>query len=147
EGELPGIFSKMHPVNQTPVGAYVLTGIISTLVLLVYGFMAGSNEDLFWTLFAFSSIVFLMPYLAMFPAFLKLRLTEPHIKRPYQLPGGKVVAWILAIICELFIVQALVFFIWVPGTEIDWSYATPVLLGVLLTIVVGEVMLWASKRK
>ncbi len=147
EGELPAIFSKMHPVNKTPVGAYVLTGIISSLVLLVYGFMAGSNEDLFWTLFAFSSIVFLMPYLAMFPAFLKLRLSDAHIKRPYQIPGGKTVAWVMAVICELFIVQALVFFIWVPGTEIDWSYATPVLLGVLLTIVVGEVMLWMAKRK
>jgi amino acid transporter len=145
EGELPAIFSKLHPVNQTPVGAYVITGIVSTLVLVVYGLMAGSNEDLFWTLFAFSSIVFLLPYLAMFPAFLKLRNIDVDIKRPYQVPGGKVLAWVMALLCEVFILQAIIFFIWVPGEPIDWVYAVPVLIGVVITIIIGEILLWTSR--
>lgn len=147
EGELPEVFSRLHPQNKTPVGAYLITGIVSTLVLVIYGFMAGSNEDLFWTLFAFSSIVFLLPYLAMFPAFVKLRRVDAQIRRPYQVPGGDIAARLLAIICELFILQAIVFFIWVPGEPVDWAYAVPILIGVLVTIIVGEVLLWWVKRK
>jgi amino acid transporter len=146
EGELPSIFGKLHPVNKTPVGAYVITGVISTLVLIIYGFMAGSNEELFWSLFAFSSIIFLLPYLALFPAFLKLRRTDADIKRPFQIPGGLSLATVIAIVCEIFILQAILFFIWVPGQAVDWAYATPVLAGVAVTIVLGEVLLWGSKR-
>lgn len=141
EGELPAVFGKLHPVNKTPVGAYLITGAISTLVLVVYGFMAGSNEELFWTLFAFSSIIFLLPYLALFPAFLKLRQTDSQAKRPFQIPGGMPLAVLIAVVCELFILQAIVFFIWVPGQPVDWAYALPVLAGVAVTIVAGEVLL------
>jgi amino acid transporter len=147
EGELPAVFSKLHPVNKTPVGAYVLTGLVSTLVLVLYGFMSGSNEELFWTLFAFSSIIFLLPYLALFPAFLKLRKMDAGIKRPFKVPGGLGVATVIAVICEIFILQSILFFVWVPGEPVDWAYAAPVLIGVIVTIVAGEILLWWSKRK
>jgi glutamate:GABA antiporter len=146
EGELPAFFSKLHPKNQTPVGAYVVTGIISSVVLVVYGFMAGSNEELFWTLFAFSSIIFLLPYLAMFPAFLRLRTLDKDIKRPYRVPGGKVLATIIAVVCEIFILQGILFFIWVPGQPVDWTYTISILVGVVVTIIIGEVLLWRSKK-
>lgn len=144
-GELPAVFGKEHPVNKTPVGAFILTGIVSTVVMVLYGFMAGSAEDLFWTLFAFSSMVFLLPYLILFPAFLKLRKVDANIDRPYQVPGGKTVAIIMAVLCEIFIIQAVIFFIWVPGQPIDWAYALPVLVGVILTIIIGEFLIKTKK--
>jgi amino acid transporter len=147
EKELPAVFGKEHPVHKTPVGAFLLTGIVSTAVMVLYGFMAGSAEDLFWTLFAFSSMVFLLPYLMLFPAFVKLRKTHPTAARPYKVPGGLTVATILAIICEIFIVQAIVFFIWVPGEPIDWAFAAPVLIGVVVTLIVGEVLIAVGKKK
>lgn len=147
ENELPGIFGREHPVKKTPTGAFILTGIVSTVVIILYGFMAGNAEDLFWTLFAFSSMIFLMPYLALFPAFLKLRRDDPKAVRPYRVPGGKPVAILLAVICELFIVQAVVLFVWVPGQPMDWTFAGPVLIGVLITLVVGEILISVSKKK
>ena len=146
EGELPAFFGKLHPINKSPVGAFVLTGIISSVVIVVYGFMAGSNEDLFWTLFAFSSMVFLLPYLALFPAFLKLRKIDPDRERPYRVPGGNGLAWVMVVLCMLFIIQAVVFFIWVPGEPIDWAFAAPVLIGVVITLIVGEVLLWSAEK-
>ncbi len=146
EGELPAVFGKLHPVNKTPVGAYLITGAVSTLVLVVYGFMAGSNEELFWTLFAFSSIIFLLPYLALFPAFLKLRQSDIHAKRPFQIPGGMPLAALIALVCEIFILQAIVFFVCVPGQPVDWAYALPVLTGVAVTIVAGEILLLRRTR-
>jgi amino acid transporter len=147
EGELPAIFGKLHPVNKTPVSAFIITGIVSTVVIVLYGFMAGNAEDLFWTLFAFSSMVFLLPYLAMFPAFLKLRKSDPDRERPYRVPGGQGFATVLVVVCMLFIVQAIVFFVWVPGEPIDWSFAGPVLGGVVLTLIVGEILLAVAKDK
>lgn len=147
EGELPAVFGRLHPVNKTPVSAFVITGIISTAVIVLYGLMAVSAEELFWTLFAFSSIIFLMPYLALFPAFLKLRRSEPSTPRPYRVPGGTGFAGLLAVICELFILQAIVFFVWVPGQPVDWAYAAPVLVGVVITLLVGEVLLLLAKRQ
>lgn len=147
EQELPAIFGREHPVHKTPVGAFIITGIVSTAVMVIYGLMAGSAEDLFWTLFAFSSIVFLLPYLALFPAFLKLRKIDPNIERPYKVPGGKVLATIFAVICELFILQAVVLFVWVPGQPMDWSYAAPVLIGVVITLLIGEVLMAVSSKK
>ncbi len=144
EGELPAVFGRLHPVNKTPVGAFVITGIVSTVVLVIYGLMAGTAEDLFWTLFAFSSMVFLLPYLALFPAFLKLRKTDKEIERPYKVPGGTGIATLLTIICMIFIAQAIVFFVWVPGEPVDWAFALPVLVGVIVTVVVGEFLI---KRK
>lgn len=145
EHELPPIFGKLHKVNKTPASAFVITGIVSTVVLIVYGFMAADSEDLFWTLFAFSSMVFLMPYLAIFPAFLKLRRIDPDTERPYRVPGGTGFARLISIVCEIFIVQGIVFFVWVPGQPVDWAFAGPVLIGVVLTILVGEWLLKVAK--
>jgi amino acid transporter len=147
DGELPSVFGKLHPKNNTPVSAFVITGIVSTVVIVLYGFMAGTAEDLFWTLFAFSSMVFLLPYLAMFPAFLKLRKIDADKERPYKVKGPKWWLTLLVIICELFIVQAVVFFVWVPGEPIDWAFAAPVLIGVVLTIIVGEFLLKRAKKE
>jgi len=141
EGELPAFFGQLHPVNKTPVGAYVLTGIVSSAVLVIYGLMAATAEELFWSLFAFSSIVFLMPYLAMFPAFLKLRRVDADRPRPYRVPGNHLTAILMTIVCVLFILQAIVFFIWVPGEPIDWGYAIPVLVGVAITLIIGEFLI------
>ena len=140
------MFGKLHPVNKTPVSAFIITGVVSTVVIVLYGFMAGSAEDLFWTLFAFSSMVFLLPYLALFPAFLKLRKSDPDRERPYRVPGGHGFATALVVICMLFIVQAIIFFVWVPGEPIDWAYAGPVLGGVVLTVIVGELLLKVAEK-
>ena len=137
DGDLPAIFGKLHEVYKTPVSAAVLTGIVSTVVIILYGFFAGSAEDLFWTLFAFSSVVFLIPYILMFGAFLKLRRIDKDQPRPYRVPGGHGTAVALTVICLLFIFQAIFFFIFVPG-DLDWGYAGSIIGGVLVTILVGE---------
>lgn len=146
ENELPAIFGREDPVRKTPIGAFIITGIVSTAVMVIYGFMAGSAEDLFWTLFAFSSMIFLLPYLMLFPAFLKLRKIDANAERPYRVPGGKVFSIILAVICELFIIQAVVFFVYVPGQPMDWGFAGPVLIGVVITLIVGEILMAVSKK-
>jgi amino acid transporter len=83
----------------------------------------------------------------LFPAFLKLRKSDPDAKRPYRFPGGKAFAWIVSIICMIFVAQAILFFVWIPGEPIDWAFAGPILIGVVVTLVIGEVLLLVSSKK
>ena len=148
-GELPAFFAKEDPVHRTPVGANILTGVASTVVILLYGFIAGESDELFWSIFAFSSCIFLLPYLFMFPAYLKLRMTDPKAERPYKVPGGMNTQIALSVICFLFIVQAVVLFIFpdIATATIDWAYSAPVLIGVVATIAIGEwILVRATKR-
>jgi glutamate:GABA antiporter len=147
DGELPAVFARMRASNQTPIGAYILTGLVSTIVIVAYGFIAGSAEDLFWALFAFSSIIFLLPYLVLFPAFVRLRVADGTTPRPYKLPGGIGGAYVVAGICTLFILQALVFFVWVPGVPVDWTKTGPILIGVAITIIIGEIVIAIARAK
>lgn len=145
EGALPAMFEKLHPVHKTPASAAIVTGLVTTVVIVIYGFMAANAEDLFWTLFAFSSVVFLLPYLLMFAAFLRLRTIDADRPRAYRVPGGNGVAWILSLVCMAFIVQAIVFFIYIPG-DFDWNYAMSITAGVAVTLIVGEALIRMGKK-
>lgn len=144
-GDFPKIFGRLHPRYKTPASAAVLCGLISTAVLILYGLLAETAEDLFWTTFAFSSVVFLLPYFLLFLSFLKLRRIDANIARPYRVPGGYGTALTLSVICMAFIAQAILFFIYKPG-EFDPNYAGAVVGGVLLTLIVGEVIVRRQHR-
>jgi amino acid transporter len=144
-GDLPAVFGRLHPAHGTPANAALVTGLVSTAVILLYGLLAASAEDLFWTLFAFSSIVFLLPYLPMFAAFVALRRQDAQRPRPYRVPGGHGMALALAALCMFFIVQAIVLFVWAPG-EFDAKQALAVGGGVIVTILVGEVLISRARH-
>lgn len=141
EGELPKFFA-LESKRGTPVGAAVTMGVVATLLLIMYGFMAGSNEDLFWSLFAFSAVIFLLPYLGMFLAFVKMRVVDAEHERPYAVPGNLLVARIMAYTCFTVLTLSIVLFIYTPGEGIQW----PVLLGAVTMIVMGEVVILFSEK-
>ncbi|MFV0574454.1 MAG: APC family permease [Vibrio sp.] len=147
-GELPSFVGVTSKKYDTPVGANVITGLISTAVILIYAVFSNTNNELFWSMFAFSSCIFLMPYIFMFPAYLKLRLTDNQSPRPFKVPGGMKLQWTISIVCFLVIVQAILLFIFpdLVFFKVDWSYSFPVLTGVCLTILIGEVLLARAKK-
>ncbi|MGE5408321.1 MAG: APC family permease, partial [Syntrophothermus sp.] len=95
-GELPRPLGREHPVHRTPVAALVVTGIISTAVLVVSALFINTQDSLYFAIFAASSVIFLMPYLLMFPAVVALRRSDPETPRPFRLPGGEWVAVLCA---------------------------------------------------
>jgi glutamate:GABA antiporter len=144
-GDLPAIFAKMQSKFKTPTSSAIIGGVIGTIVLIVYGLLAKSAEDLFWSTFAFSSVVFLLPYFLLFASFLKLRRTEPDLARPYKVPGGYPVAVILSLICMAFIAQAIIFLIYKPGAFTS-AYAFSIIGSVLVTVIIGEILVRTSIR-
>lgn len=150
EGELPAVVAKVSD-KGSPVGANNITGTVSTVVILSYALFAQGNDDLFWSIFAFSSCIFLLPYLFMFPAYLKLRLVDGERERPFKVPGGMGLQFVMSIVCFFVILQAVVLFIFPEALDLtvaDWNYTAPVLIGVITTILIGEwILLGALKRK
>jgi amino acid transporter len=137
EGELPRIFALENRQLGTPIGAAVLMGLVSTAVLVMYGFMSGSNEDLFWSLFAFSAVIFLLPYEGMLMAFIRMRLVDADHHRPYRVPGGLGAARFAAWICFAVLGLSIVLFMYTPGSGPEW----PVVVGVVVTLLLGEVVI------
>lgn len=142
EGEFPSAFAIEHDRLRTPVGAAALMGVVSTTVLVAYGFLAGSNVDLFWSLFAFSAVIFLIPYILLVLAFVRMRAIDPDRPRPYRVPGGDGVAKAVAYSCAGLLTLALILFIYTPGQGVDPA----VLIGALVVLALGETIIRITER-
>ncbi len=145
--ELPQVFAKFHKKNDTPLGTLLITGTVGTVLTLLYGFMAGSAEDLFWTLFAFTSIIFLIPYLINYQGYLKMRKSDRSTPRPYRFPGPPMVGTVFAHISQIILLFTIFVFFWVPGQPFYAAEALPLLAGVLIALAVGEYLTWRSVKK
>ncbi len=144
EGELPKLFAIESRSRGTPIGAAIAMGVFASVTLILYGFLAESNGELFWDLFAFSAVIFLLPYLAMLAAYIRSRLVDVDRERPYALPAGRIVAIACAVICILTLTLSIVFFMYTPGEGIQW----PVVFGAAALIGIGEVLIrYAELRK
>jgi len=143
EGELPRPFGIANPRTGSPVGAALLMGGTSSALLLVYGVLAGSNEDLFWSLFAFSGVIFFLPYIAMAFAFLALRRRDPLHPRPFRVPGGALVAAGAGVICIATLSTAAFLFMVTPGE----GPQVPVIAGVVGMLTLGEIIIRRAERR
>jgi amino acid transporter len=149
EGALPAVLGRLHPRFHTPYMAFVIMGIVSTVLLAGNAMLSSSASNVFWMVFKLSGVVFLFSYLLVFPAFLILRHTRPNQPRPYRMPGGVPGAWIAALVCWGFIAFACaLFFKPAPDVEAGRALRDSWLLAgeTLATIVVGVLLLPARRR-
>jgi amino acid transporter len=133
--ELPSFLGISHPKYGTPIGAAITLGACMTLVLLVYGALASSHEELFWKLFAASAVIYMLPYIGACLAFYRARSMYPERPRPYKAPGGDFVALLMTLVCSAILGLSIVLFMYVPGEGFDW----PVVVGSVVSILLGEV--------
>lgn len=142
EGELPKFFAMESKSRGTPVGAAIALGVSSTIILILYGTYAGTNEDLFWSLFAFSGVIFFIPYVAMMFAYEKLRRTDPGRHRPFKVGGPPWLATLLSRVCAIVLLLTIGLFIYVPGDGMQWK----VFWGALTLLVIGEIIVHTRSR-
>ena len=145
-GDMPGVFKIRSKKTNMPIGAAVMNGLVASLVLIIAPFMP--NEDLFWSFFALNLVMFLLSYLPVFPAFIKLRETDADTERPFRVPGSPLFLKILASLPMLLIVVALIF------TAIPLSFDTetltsklPITIGAVIFIIIGEVIVNRKRDK
>jgi amino acid transporter len=134
----PGIFGHVNRRFTTPDYAFVLMGVLATALTIVnYQFFA-TKESVFWSIFALSSIVFLFPYVLMFPALLVLRKKQPDTPRPYTVPWGKPGAWVSVVLTMTGVLFAIaLFFYLVPEGTPKATYWIVTAGGTAISMVVG----------
>ena len=135
--------SHRHARYGTPDNLYYIMGAIATALIAVNFLLSGDANEIFWTILSFSTLIFLLPYLFMFPAAVKLRSTDERTPRPYRIGGGKAGIVIAAILCELCILAS-IFFLFADSEP---GFARFMLIfGTLITIVAGFWLYAAGKK-
>jgi putative glutamate/gamma-aminobutyrate antiporter len=96
DGDLPPFFQKVNRRGM-PVSILHTQALIVTFLSLIFLFMPSVNSS-YWILVALSAILYMGMYILMFIAAIRLRYTQPHVPRPYKIPGGKCGMWIVSLI-------------------------------------------------
>lgn len=111
---VPDVLAKQHPVYKTPVNALKVTLIASLM-----GPFLGSG--LIGDLTTFSTAGYVVSWMLTAFCLIKLRRSEPGLKRPYTIPGGAKTAWFAGLCMAVLLVLLLM-----PGQ--------PVWIGKLATV-------------
>ncbi|KEI69831.1 APC family permease [Endozoicomonas elysicola] len=146
--EMPAIFAVKNK-HDAPYGANMMTGYVSTGALIVYGFMAGTADDLFWSLFAFANFLLFVTYLFLLAAFVKLRKVAPEVERPFRIPGGDTFALFFALVPGIVLGFGLILFVFpdILSARIDWVYSGPTVIALIIAVMIIELSIARLKGK
>ena len=122
---------------------YYVMGVVSSVLIVLNYALSGDANDIFWAIFSFSSIVFMLNYLFLFPAAIKLKFTD-NTPRQYAVPGGRAGMVICGTICFACVALACFFLI---DTDVTGYAFRMQLIGVILTVAVGYRLYKAGKNK
>jgi amino acid transporter len=107
-----GYFSKRL---GTPIGVNLLSGVVSTGVLILALTLTSGNAAKYFTVtlgLVISMVT--VTYVLIFPAVIKLRYKYPDVARPYRIPGGTVGLWVVGILTTAWAALTTIAIIW-PG--------------------------------
>jgi glutamate:GABA antiporter len=144
-GDMPKTLGKINKKTMVPVGAAIVSGLISTSVILLYGIVAKDAAGLFWNILSFSTIACLFSYVILFPVYIILRKKDAKIKRPYQVPGPEWFKISTAVVAEIFTLLTMVVLLIQPGEDFLES-SLPVIIGTIIAIIVGEIIIRHSMK-
>lgn len=145
-GDLPPVLRKINH-RGIPVPMLLLQGAIVTVLSLMFVFMP-TVSSAFWILSALVTQVYLLMYIFLFAAAIRLRYTHPDVPRTYRVPGGKVGIWIVAGVGILSSILTLVIG-FLPPEQIQTGnykfYLSFLLIGLLLVCAAPFVILFFKK--
>ena len=143
---LPKVFASVNKKNDMPLGANIMNGVIASIMVLAAPLIP--SEDLFWSFFSLNMITLLLSYLLIFPAFLKLRRTEPDMERPFKIKGGKVklnlMTWVPFV---LLIIATVMSAVPLSLDSEELTLKLPILIGTVIAIIIGEIIAAQSVKK
>lgn len=132
-----------HPKYGTADNLYYVMGIISTICIIANYGLSGDANEIFWTIFTFSTTIFYLCYLLMFVAAVKLKFTD-NTPRVYAVPGGKVGMIICASLSFFFVGLSLLTALnYDPSDYAFWMQN----IGLLFTFGMGIYLYFAGKKK
>lgn len=96
EGNLPPIFHKTNE-RRAPISVLIMQGILSTILSLMFLLMPTVSSG-FWILTVLVAQLYLIMYILVFAAAIRLRYSKAKVKRPYRVPGGNIGMWVVGIL-------------------------------------------------
>ena len=149
-GDMPAAFLKRSPKTQVPVIAAIINGGVASVICMLGVVMKtiAPASELFWTFFALNLVLFLLSYVPIFPAFLKLRKTDPFRERPFKISGGPLLLKVMAYV-PMAILLVSVFFCAVPLSFDAETLAAvlPITIGTILSLIIGEMQIISREKK
>ncbi|MDR3315458.1 MAG: APC family permease [Coriobacteriales bacterium] len=149
KGAMPKPFSiRKKGTDDIPFGASMINGVVASILVCIAPLIElfTGDPDVFWSFFALQIITLLTSYLILFPAFRKLRISDPDTPRPFKVGGGPILLNIITWVPFVLLILALVFCITYPEEEgwfVDWT----LLAGTIVAVVIGEVIAFNAARK
>ena len=140
EGYLPKFWQKENK-HGMPVGILIVQAIFSTILSLVVIIMP-TVSGAFWIMSALAAQLYLVMYLFMFAATIKLRYSQPDVERPYKIPGGKLGIWIVsgvAFIASIFVM----IFGFIPTAAVR-DKGTGAIIGYVAFLLIGVIVFVAA---
>jgi amino acid transporter len=145
---LPPAFGKLHPKWRTPYVAIIVQAVLSAAILLI----ANANEKIagaYEILINATLIVYFIPFLYMFAAFIKLAYAKDREQDTDAalIPGGKAGVWIAGTLGFVitFISIALAF---IPSKDVmdKTGYVVKIVAGTIIAVTLGFLLYWRGAR-
>jgi amino acid transporter len=92
EGLLPPILQK-HNEAGVPVSMLILQAAFVSIWGVIFVLLPGGVNSAFWMLLALTTTVYIVMYVIMYLAAIKLRYSQSNVKRAFKVPGGKLGMW------------------------------------------------------
>ncbi|EAF8204090.1 glutamate:gamma-aminobutyrate antiporter [Listeria monocytogenes] len=149
QGLLP---EKMKKVNKhgVPVPLIMVQGIVVTVWAAILTFGGGGNNLSFLTAISLTVVIYLVGYLLFFIGYLVLIFKKSSLKRTYQIPGGKIVKVIVALIGLVTSVFALCIS-FVPPASIaaksDTTYMVILSISFIVTVLIPFIIYAVHDKK
>jgi glutamate:GABA antiporter len=112
-GDLPPYFRKVNKKGM-PSNLLIAQAILVTFLSLLFLKMP-TVSSAYWILSVLTAQLYLVMYVIMFATAIKLRYSQPGIKRPYRVPGGMIGMWVTCALGTLSSIVAFVIGFLPPG--------------------------------
>ncbi|WP_319779035.1 amino acid permease [Maridesulfovibrio sp.] len=121
EGYLPKRWQKINKFG-IPTNILIIQSGLSALVSCVILFMP-TVSSAFMLMSALAVQLYLIMYLLMFAAAIRLRYTRPDVKRGYTIPGGKIGIWCVSGLAIITCIFVFIFGFIPPKAVLDEGFA------------------------
>jgi len=95
-GYLPHLLQKTN-AQGIPVSILLLQGVVVTALCVAFTVLP-SVESAYQILSQMATIIYLLMYVIMYVAAIRLRYSQPQKVRPFKIPGGNAGMWIVGVI-------------------------------------------------
>lgn len=145
-GNLPPFFQKVNK-HDVPTRLLLFQALLMSITALVFLYMPQISSG-FWILTALSAQSYLIMYILMFVAALKLRYTKPHVPRAYRVPFAHQGIWTF---CAMGILSSCfaIILCFVPPSNLKvgstFIYVLLLLFGLFAMCAIPHLIYWCRK--